>query len=65
MVVLERSLANTSFLFNLSIYTNVQETANNMATNIEIDLLGIQSKFKPWSTILSKLIKSRSVNHKD
>lgn len=37
MIVPERSLANTSFLFNLSVHTNVQETANNMVTNMEIN----------------------------
>jgi len=37
MVVPERSLANVLFLFNLSIHTNIQKTANNMATNIKIN----------------------------
>ena len=43
MVAPERSLANTPFPFNLSVHTNVQETANNMATNMEIDTPGGRS----------------------
>jgi len=47
MVAPERILANTFFLFGLSILSNLQEPFNNMAMDIEVDTS------RGWSTITS------------